>query len=487
MRPRSAETLALVSAVALPFVLTLFYVENIFYEYGAVYNDAGLFAQVLYRNDLSLTMRAAYSDYPLPYFYTHLALGLLPVSLVSWLLPTGPVQFMACFHAAVIAVVAAAAYRALSAAFGSRVFAVFGAWATAFCGLCVHSSWNPHFEIVIPALVVATSVALFQKQDRLAFGLLLGLFATREDAPFQFAVFWGAVTVLGPHRSPAERAAAYRFLRLAIGLGIIAFALQQGFFPPRPVFSIVYSGPVPWAHLTSAAVGERLEFLFTHRVDLWAPLALILVFGLVRRERLLLAAILAITPWFLLHLTAVFEGAARFTIHYGFPFLTTLLAPALALVRDPEPEGSSRARKLLALQVAVLLLASVRADARPPFYALSPMLGRYGHPPDAEVVRETERLMDYLQAQSRAGAVVCASDSAASLRLNLVVHHERIRSVFEPRAGCGFLVSFRRDHERAAVERARLVRESGARCNVEHTFLVVDVPPGTDLPFACDP
>ncbi len=487
MRDGRAETVALACATLLPFVATMLYVESVFYEVGAVYNDAGLFAQVIYRNDLWLSMRAAFAEAPLPYFHTHLTFFMWPLALLSRVLPVGMVQFISLFHAALIAIVAGVGYRATFLAFGSRLAAVPAAWLLAFSGLCVHTSWNPHFEIVIPALMVATVMALFQKQEKLGLALLFALFLTREDAPFQFVLLWGSLTFLCPQRSPEERASAIRILRLAIALGIILFAFQSAFFPPRPVFEMEYSGRPPWAHLTSDVIAERLGYLWGHRVDVWGPLLLVLIGGLVLREPVLIAATVAATPWFLLHLSASFEGMARFAIHYGFPFVATLLAPSLAMIRDLPERDHGRALRLGALQVAVLVVASVRADARPPIYALSPPLGHYGHRTDGEVVRQTERLLDHLQAQARAGSLVCASDSVASLRTDLVAHRERIRAVTEARADCDYIVSFRRDHEAVAVAATRALSESETRCLVSDTYLVVDRPGDVAWPFRCAP
>ncbi|MDQ3035753.1 MAG: hypothetical protein M3Y87_25340 [Myxococcota bacterium] len=480
-----ADIVALSCATMLPFLAMALYVESLFYEVGAVYNDAGLFAQVIHRNDLWLSVPAAFSETPRPYFHTHLTLFMVPLTLVSRVLPLGVAQLFALFHGVVVALVAGAAYRALFLAFGSRALGVGGAWALALCGICVHASWNAHFEIAIPALVWSASIALFQRRRQLALGLLLALFATREDAPFHFALFFGAVTMLAPPARAEDRAIAFRFLGVAIALGLVLVVMQRVFFPPLPVFALVYSGEPPWAHLTSAAWSERVRYLLAHRVDLWMPLCVVGIAGVVLRERVLLAALAAAAPWVALHLGASFEGASRFAIHYGFPLLTTLLAPSLAMIHSPSRGDAVRRRRLITVQIAVLALAAIRADASPPLYVLSPISGGFGHATDADVVRQTERVLDHLEAQRRAGASVCASDTVASLRRDLVGHRERIRAGGRAPLGCDLIVSFERDHDAEGIERARREGASRARCAVIDTHLVVDRPADAEWPFHC--
>jgi hypothetical protein len=456
-----ADGAALALACLVPAGLQALYLRGLFYEWGAPFNDTGLFAQIIHDGGFEQRTPEAFGAGGASFFRTHLCPALWIAQAASRLLSLSTPDGLALFQGLAVGTWAGACWIVVRRAFGApRSLALAIAWLAAFAGIVMRATWNAHSEVAIPGTIALGAAMLASGRRHAAGAFFAATAALREDAAIHAALFVGALAALGPRDRRADLA---RWTLGLLLLGIGTLALKALVFPGLPVFALVYSGEPPYAHLDASALHARFAELARTRGDLWLVWALLLAASIALRERMLIAPLVATVPWLTLQVTAVFPSAARLGLHYGFPFLLALLAPCWAMLF-----GRARRRPLLALQALVVVIAALRFDGlavRPAALALPE--GRFGQLPTG--VAATEAFLDRLLAGPP--GLRCGTDSVASLRVGVVSAGGRIQRHQVP-SQCEMVLHFVDDR---GAELAETVRSHAhlRRCNVTGTRIVL--------------
>lgn len=326
------ETWAAVLVVAIPLLAYTNLVLWHFYGRGAVLQDSGMQAALLWHSDLALHLPAALGGQS--FFATHVTPAFVMASVVSRVLPLTTAQFFALFMGVAHTLPALAAFRLLRADPGLRgmaglAMATLLALGFAFDGLALAIARFPHFEMLMVAGICLFLVALAEGRIGAAAAFLALSLSVREDAGLHVfgllatlaAVRWwrgvpwrGQSTVLG-------------FAAAALCWSVAALAMQRLLFGGQSSFVRIYLGEPAFAHLTLAGVGERLAGWAMCRAYVVAP-ALVAVGWAVRaREPLIVVGYLAAVPWALLHLFADSPIAGALSGYYAFPFMIAAFFP----------------------------------------------------------------------------------------------------------------------------------------------------------------
>jgi hypothetical protein len=427
-------------------VPALYYADAIlamFYVHGAPYDDLGLFAQVVHRNDLALSSPPAHIG--VGYFHTHVAPALVVVTGLSWLVPLDATAFYAAFYAAIHGLLAVALVHALisigglghsgarSRVAGELALAAAIGIALALSAIPANAAWLGHYEMVIPALVLLFFVFLVRGRTLAAAIALGSLLALREDAGLHVAVLLVPLLFLDRAHAPSDlRRRARTFAAIAVLGSTLAFAIHAVFLSGHDVFGLVYAGDPPFAHLTLEELGARLSFIVVHRPYLWAPAVLALVFAARTRDAHLAAGWLAQLPWLALQLSAAHESIARLYAHYPFPLLVSIGWPLVALGWRRGGDASQRERRTaIALTAACIALSlfGYWQDRGVVLAAASPEVGGLVAPAKLLRTRDaTERFVDDIRARRTALGRIVATDTAVALAGDLVENQDRIRA-----------------------------------------------------------
>lgn len=332
---------------------------NHFFVFGAR-SDSFWFAGLIWRIDAwmtnppSIDANSFYATHVSPFLY-------LPGLLSRAFHASDPIQYFAGFIGALHALASAtfafvAGYAVLRA--GGRP-ALAATWCVAtglvFIVLPLQALFLqlPHYEIALPAVLIAFLAALADRRDRLATLLFVALLCVREDAGLHAATFllaWSAARWL------RGEAADPRLLRFAVfGMAWAAIAFWLGPFiagGSQGVVRGLYIGNPPFSHMGIDMIAGRIAWFLRSRPELWLPLAAIVVAAFLRRDVLLGAGVAAVIPWIALNVGLGNHLApATLSFYYAFPLIVAFAWPSLRLLVAP-----GAARGLAGLQAIVLAL-----------------------------------------------------------------------------------------------------------------------------------
>jgi hypothetical protein len=335
---------------------------NHFYVFGAQ-SDSFWFAGLIWRIDARMTNPPSIS--PNSFYATHVSPFLyLPglVSHIPWF--RDPIEFFAGFigllHGLATAAFAFVGGYALLRAGCRSVAASIACLAIGLVLVLLPLQalflQLPHYEIALPAALIAFLAALADRRDRLAATFFVALLCVREDAGLHAAMFllaWSAALRLH------GKAVDPRLLRYsALGIAWAAFAFWLGPFiagGSQGIVRGIYLGDPLFAHMSFDQVAKRAAAFLLERTELWLPLAAIVVAALIRRDALLFAGVAAVLPWIALNVGFGNHAApAKLSFYYAFPLLSAFAWPSLRLLIAPAETGARRS--LGALQAAVLAL-----------------------------------------------------------------------------------------------------------------------------------
>lgn len=353
-----------IAAAVVGIAATLCYANgtlNHFFVTGSN-TDAFWFAGLFWRIDLWMTNPPALDGRS--YFGTHFSPILFIPGLISWLVPGDPITYFAVANGAMhgIATAAFAGTMALAAqragqhvAVAVLICVVAGA---ALIVLPVQFQFLvlPHFEILIPALLIAFLAALADRRDRLAKWIFVALLMVREDAGLHAAMFLLAW-------EGAQRLERKRIHRNLLNLAIYGIAWSGLAFLLGPAIAgekqdIVrglYLGNPLFAHMTPERIAERVLKFTLERTELWCSIAAIALAAAWRRDLRLAAGAAAVMPWIGLNVGFGSHPAnSQLAFYYAFPLLAAFAWPAVRLLMEPRAPGALP--RLGALQIAVLML-----------------------------------------------------------------------------------------------------------------------------------
>ena len=395
-----------VAVFVVPFQLQYNYAINAFYTFGASYRDAGWFARLLWRNNWQLINPHDAASY----LAVHFTPAFIPLTYLSHLLPTHPVEFYAALVATTYAGLAVAMLYALCTcikptAHGHFALLALIAVGFSFTGIVVQGTQLLHYEYGIPAGIIAFLVSLASGRLVLATVFLLITLSIREDAGFHAAAILGLIAIIkvAQHRSlsPIKAEASYFLLACAYSAITLwlTFHLRVEYKIPGGAFTIIYSGDPPYAHLSWPLLSERLHSIFAGGLHCWAPALVTLAWALRTRDPFLAVGFLATIPWFVLNWTAVWKGAGVLYSYYAFPFAVGIAWPVIAaLFRHGTAVPPKVVRNTLKLQTLLVIIGLFTWNESSGALAFGPTYlarwGSYRLQPETEAreqVREFDR------------------------------------------------------------------------------------------------
>lgn len=302
------------------------------------------------------------------YFGTHFTPFLIVPGLVSRFLPFDAIAWYAIVIGTchgVTAAVLAAAVIGLSRRLGHAPWigtgaAMVGGIAMSLNAVAVQLIQTPHYEILVPGLVLATAMALALARYRLAVLAFVVLLSLKQDAGLHASLL---LLTLVAGTWLTER----RLLRPELGFAAAGIAYGIFGFAFAPMFLSYYQGHMvgyfignpPFAHWRLDEIATKVNFFAWQSGHVWAPLLASIVFAAVRRDLALALASIAVLPWFVA--TVCFTDYLTVWVlafHYVFPALIAIGWPAvLGLYRSGPRRLAGSMRGLLAIQAIVLALA----------------------------------------------------------------------------------------------------------------------------------
>ncbi len=355
--------------VLVPFLLQYNFILNSFYQFGAPYFDAGLFAHVLWHNDWLIANPHAYGDFS--YLLSHFTPVLMLTNQLSYFAPTQMVEYFAAFMACIYTSLALAMYYTLLTCVRPRGLTKTAALALlaigfAFNGVLMHGIWLPHFEYAIPAGIFLFLV--HYKLDHkywaaffLAFTLLL-----REDAGFHLTAVIGLLAAADYLRTRSFAAVKSEAWIIAISCGYSVFAWRMTFYlhsvygVDGSIFSGMYSGTPPYAHLTGVLLSNRLHVILTELPYLWVGLLVSLGWAIYRHNVYWAIGFAAYIPWFIFNFTAYNENTGELYAYYAFPFMLSMGWPFIAVLwRYGRAFPHAAVREALTFQAMLVLVGLV--------------------------------------------------------------------------------------------------------------------------------
>jgi hypothetical protein len=319
--------MAAVAPALLVFLANYLAVRNHFYVSGPYLLDAGWLSDLVYHNGV-FPKNAAVLSRGREFFGDHLAPILSVGSLLSYLYPGDRVDWYCVFQGCIFAPLALvpaltvprAARGSLEQALGVGAVAL----AFAFSGQVLSCAGYPHFEITVSAGVCVMLAALAAGRVPLAWvGLALAV-SGREDGGFHAALLLAAVLAcdLTKRPFPVPRRTTLTLLAVALTASIVGGVLQRRVFHGGSLFTIMYSGDPPYAHMRVPGVwSKRLTAFYETSQFVWWPFLLTGVIAAVKRDARYLLGWLVELPWLLLNFTSTQELKASFDIYTGFPFV----------------------------------------------------------------------------------------------------------------------------------------------------------------------
>ncbi len=289
----------------------------------------------------------------------------------------------------------------------------------AFNGVFLASIGFPHFEIAIPALLVAFFASHINGHTKTAIAFLcLGLLM-REDAGLHyFGLFFllAGYLYFAKGRPISKEIRFYSLLAVScFAYSLLAISIQKIYFNVGDnALARVYLGDPAFAHISLNFLQERLDFFARNRLYILAPIILALFLSMYKKSWGLLVGVGAVLPWIIFSLLAISFQAGTLTSYYSFPVAIALFWPAIAYALfSQQNRGGLIKFRISTKDISVIALSSLV------FYA-----GSYGNhdrspwnnfgPKWIGQINSTHRsLDDFIQANGELKLIF--DDSVASL------------------------------------------------------------------------
>jgi hypothetical protein len=280
-------------------------------------------------------------------------------------------------------------------------------------GLALSVIAYPHFEILIPALLLIAIYLLLER--RLLAAAIVGVLALliREDVGFHFLAIAGPLIVL--NRIRGTRLSAQMHIIAFAGAGLLyscaSIGLQRYFFPAQDHFAWVYAGAPPFGHLTTEFAWARLMGFGELRVYVWLPLLMICLSAAILGNPYVLLGALAVLPWVLLQLIALNDVAGALEVHYVFPIIIAVGWAGIAIMWHAFPAVRSASYSLrLGLLAGIVLSTFVSNPKVWPFFHAAVPTEFALHP------QKTRQFVDALRASLPTIRTLRADSGTISLR-----------------------------------------------------------------------
>jgi hypothetical protein len=361
-----AEGAAMAALFAVGLVTTLNTVLNNAYHFGSNLFDATTFQTIIWRSGWAL--RPAPVIASVSFLNYHFSpINYLP-NAVSYLIPFDRATYYGNVYGSIYGALLIVAYRAFRGlALGSAGIAVSAVGALAFylSGPVSGGAWYPHQEIASALFTIAFFLALAAHRHRVAAAMLVLNAAVREDCGLLLALpllgLWLCNRWTG--RSDGLGADRRQILIYAVSSVLIAvagFTVKRIFFHDADIIGDFYFGPDPFAHLSAKLLGERLEYTLLYLQFVWVPGVVLAAAAIWLRDPRLFLGWVAFAPYWLVNFTSKLDINAQLIGYKAFPFILTMVWPALIALAEPMPDR----RRLGIVQAAVLLSALVALNDR---------------------------------------------------------------------------------------------------------------------------
>ena len=322
-RTRAWKIIAYAPILAVFYANALF-IRNHFYVRGAYFHDSGWFSETVFHAGI-IPRNPAMSEAMKYYWGWHVTVVVAVGSWLSYFFPGDRVDWYAIFQGLIYVPLAFAVPLSVPASarsgVRSAVLVAACSMAFAFNGQVLASMGYPHFEIFASAGIAIMLAGLATGRERVAWVGLAFAVATREDCGFHAASFLVAVLAADFLGRPFPIARRRVLLMAAVGLAstVAMMVIQKKLFVSLNAFQMYITGTPPYAHLTSAAIHERIADFGTKCGVFWLAMAASVVIAVARRDARYLLGWLATVPWLLLNLTAVQDIKAQLSVYTGFP------------------------------------------------------------------------------------------------------------------------------------------------------------------------
>ncbi|MEO7797695.1 MAG: hypothetical protein ABIY47_08225 [Opitutaceae bacterium] len=421
-RPFSRGLGLAIFAVLLAAYANFNFVWNQFYRDTPMLFDTAWYAHLVHRSSPLLQNPPTVTfDTIGPNFYaTHLSPLLWVFSWPTYVLPVSPELWVALLEAAKYALLALvvglgvrsllAGREALSPAQKASAAAV--VLLAPFNGIVLASIAYPHFEGWFIVGALGFLFVLYQKRTRAAAVIFAATLLLREDMGFHLcgllvvtalAAWW----VRGHWDREIGRWAA--FAAAGFLWSVAAMALMRIYFPGDDAFSRVYLGTPPFAHLTGAEILNRVIAHAQTRAFFWLPLAVFLVWAMVRRSWWVLLGYAAFLPWITVNFIARSQAAATLALYYSFPLGVALLWPVVGHPVFARP-GERFGFGWFAAALLLSIIGYLPIRSEPPQLEWRAMLY-----PVTSTARNLEATADAIAGAADQGEVIAIDDGVAGL------------------------------------------------------------------------
>jgi hypothetical protein len=335
-------------------------VLNNAYSNGSTLFDSAIEQSILWRSGWMLTPARAIDSRS--YFEMHFSPILYIPSLLSYVSPTSAMTYYGIVYGVVYGALLAFSYNLFRQISWARWAAFVAAVVIYLSGPVVEANWEPHHEIMSSILMMGFFAAWFRGRGVLSLVLLIANAAVREDCGILLVLPLTALWLIDRLGGPAApfpdheiKPSAGVCAALSLGCAIAAFiAKAQLPMSLDTINTFYYVKSAPLAHLSMDLILHRLGFLAGPGLYVILGGGTLAAASLWLRDWRPMVGWFAFLPYFLFNFFSKLDVAANLGSYKSFPYVLTLVWPALLLLGPMRGEG-----RLKWVQVAVLFSGCV--------------------------------------------------------------------------------------------------------------------------------
>jgi hypothetical protein len=364
----AASDAAVWSAVDFTVAASLFFfvlatnvntVLNNAYAFGSTFFDSAIFQTIIWRSGWAL-LQAPTIATDMSYLNVHFSpINYLP-NIISYFVPIDRMSYYGLVYGIVYACLVVLVFHLFLRLPGHRTpIAALGSLVFYLSGPVNSIQWEPHQEIASALFTAGFFVAWGVQRRWTAIAMLVLDVMVREDCGMLLAL---PIFLLWAHDWWTDRRTGLGTDRQILGYAVLAalssvaaFIAKRLFFNNVDIVSYIYYGEHPFAHLSSEIIAERLQFIIFHGQYLWMPGLVLLAGAIWLRDSRLVIGWVALLPYWLFNFFSILDLNAGLRSYKSFPFVLTMIWPAVLALRSPPPARSA----LGIVQAAVLLSATL--------------------------------------------------------------------------------------------------------------------------------
>jgi hypothetical protein len=351
-----------VTVTAVPFLAYSFFILDHFYRSGALLNDSGYLAHMMFAGGPALLVGQSVLGNSSFYAF-HVSPLFTLLSFVTQRLPLSVPQLFALYAGACHALLTVGVFWMLTGPYrmrsmGQASLAGLLALGFGFNGVALGMIKFPHFEILIPASLILFLIAWSQGRLVIASLFFAVALAVREDAGLQIFALLGMLAVLDRWMGFAGRRERGTIVFLAIGLAysLAAIMAQRMEFSVTSLLTANYLGDPPFSRLTWQLVLTRFFGYFTYRAYIMLPALCAIAWAAITRNPYIIVGYLAFAPWFVLQLLSVNDAIGTIPYHYAYPFILASFWPLIGVW-----VSNRRGRRLTNIRGTIVGFAAILA------------------------------------------------------------------------------------------------------------------------------